>query len=193
METSLICTHRLQPFHRGHLNFWIEIRKNYAEHLTICVLRNSIHLERVKGEMKGPKSYKNLSRLAFAIDRNPLPNWERLRLASIAIQNEPLLASNATVMLRDRPDVDWEKSIEDLPKNRVWVFNPQSDPDFSKAKIQFYTSKGEKVIELNLGRYEDLEGQDIRKQLSSGSDDLSFLPECCRDYFQNHCAEYFRK
>ena len=191
MEKFLICTNRLQPLHLGHVQFWMEIRKRYKEHLIICILRRSQQLESVRVDLENSDPFESLSRLANAVDRVPLPNWERLRLTSLAVASEPLLAKNSTVLLRDRPDRSWEASVEDLPKNRAWVFNVAADASFSQAKLDFYTSKGEEVIEVNVPRHRGYEGMRIREAIRTGNHDLSFLPPACHDYFRTNCLHYF--
>jgi len=169
----------------------MEIRKRYKEHLVICILRRSQHLEHVKTGLENAVTYHSFSRLANALDRVPLPNWERLRLASLAVANEPLLAENTTVLLRDRPDVSWESSIEDLPRDRMWAFNVTAEVPFSRAKLEYYTAKGEKVIEMDSGRFGGYDGYTIRGELRAGRQDLSFLPSACHDYFRDNCLKYF--
>lgn len=191
MAAVIICTHRLQPLHLGHLRFWMEVRRKYQQHLVICVLRRSGQVESLRLGLRNPDTFEEFSRFAFAIERNPLPNWERLRLTSLAVASEPLLAQNTTVLLRNRPDVSWDSSIEDLPKDRRWVFNVISEPTFSRAKVEFYKSRGEKVLELELGRFGGFDGDQIRKLLRTGNNDLSFLPSACQEFFKEHCLKHF--
>jgi len=191
MDEAIICSHRLQPLHLGHLHFWMEVRQKYQEHLIICILRRSEELENVRIGLGNPDTFEAFSRLAFAIERNPLPNWERLRLTSLAVASEPTLIQNTTILLRNRPDVSWEASIEDLPKARKWAFNVISEPSFSRAKVEYYRARGEEVIEMNFGRYGGYDGQDIRGLLRKGNRDFSFLPPACQQYFADNCLRYF--
>lgn len=193
MEDYIICTHRLQPLHFGHVRFWLAIREKFKDrHLIICILRRSRHLQYLREGLKNPETFEEFGRLAFAIDRNPLPNWQRLRLACLATAAEPLLRTTSTVILRNRTDISWEASIEDLPENRVWAFNVGAEPEFSRAKSEFYESREEDVVMLDVSRGEGQNAFEIRTALRAGDDDLSFLPQACRSYFLDECQEYFQ-
>jgi hypothetical protein len=162
-------------------------------HLVVCVLRPVLHRITTQSEtvLQEADKFYQLSQTALTDDRNPLPNWERRRLASIAINSERLLTGHTTTILRHRPDLSWETSIEDLPANRTWVFNITAEPEFNQTKLNFYRSKGENVVEVNVERYKGFEGSTIRNALRTGDKDFSFLPNACLDYFRGHILNYF--
>jgi hypothetical protein len=184
----IIVSGRFQPVHLGHLHFWLELRKQFREPLIICVLRQPRLGQLTAMGVQEP--YHELSRSAQSLDRNPLPNWERLQLVTYAVTNEPRLAGNTTALLRTRPDLDWEGSLEDLPAMRTWIFHRSSE--FERAKAKYYRSMGENVVEIDVGP-RDLEGTAIRRALILGETDLSFLPPGCEAFFANQCRHYFEE
>jgi hypothetical protein len=192
MSRAMIFTGRLQPLHWGHVNFWLHCRQLYSEHLIICILRNSRPLQRLATQVSDPKTYVDHSRLAFALDRNPLPNWERLRLANIAIESQPKLHGNTTIILRNRPDISWEDSLVDLPQDRVWLFR-EDGLAFTNTKIEFYRTKGEEVRTVQFSDDLSRRATDIRAQWKGGNLDLSFLPEACHPYFRGEVVPYLTK
>lgn len=189
MESVMICTHRLQPLHLGHVRFWREIRKRFSEHLIICILRNEF--TEVPNDSGDANEFMALSASAFATGRTPLPNWERLRLAQLAVAADPLLQASTTVILRHRADLSWQRSIEDLPEKRTWIFNLTHEAAFDSAKVKFYTGKGENTVTVPVGRAEGLSGSTIRDALKLGTD-YSFLPPACVEYFRQHCLSFFQ-
>ena len=188
-ETVMVISSRFQPLHLAHVEFWREARKRYQEHLVICVLRRSQERAVSPKSPKDEHDYLSGSLWTRAAENNPIPNFQRLRLVEIAVSVEPTLRGNTTVMLRDRPDTMWERSIQDLPPNRVWAFDP-SKSDFDKSKPDFYMSKGEETRTIEFSTADLHSGRDIRNRLRNGSVDLSFLPEACRDYFARECLPF---
>lgn len=185
----IITSGRFQPLHKGHMKFWEKIKKRFPHNLLlVCVLRNPYELHHF--DVKNSNKFLKMSIWTHAKERNPLPNWERFRLISIAIMNNSLLQNSTHVIFRDKPELNWEKSIMDLPNNRVWVFNPQKS-SFDMAKIEYYKMKNEKVMEISL----DINGfsaRKIREELKGEIKDLSFLPEYCHEYFISNCLKYFQ-
>lgn len=183
----MVITGRLQPLHMGHIELWRRLAQEFDEHLVICILRQTTSI--VATTSLGGDSFLTLSAETHGDESNPLPNFTRLRLVQLAIRNDSILANRATPLLRDRPDISWDSSLRDLPSRRVWVFNVQRS-DLDRSKPAFYKSKGELVREVSFGTLGNFEARNIRLMLRSGSRDLSFLPENCRDYFQASCLPH---
>ncbi len=185
----MIVTGRFQPFHNAHLNLLRYLKTNYHEHLIICILRRSNRIDLLKKNESALTTYEQLSAYTRTVERNPLPNWQRFRLISLAVESDFLLSKNATIIFRDRPDLNWEKSLIDLPSNRIWVFNALAG-EFDKSKVEYYKTRDEsvRIVELN----SELHGQDIRMAIRDGSEDFSFLPAACVEYFKNECLQYIK-
>ena len=185
----MLVTNRLQPIHRGHVLFWKSLVRYRARILVVCVLRNenrlpSAKLTAVENEFARAAKWTRLP------ENNPLPDFHRLRLAALAISSDPILRQYAFPMLRSRPDTMWESSLEDLPENRLWVFNATKS-NFDRTKPDFYRARGERVKVVQLGDF-GYEGSSIREQLKNGTKDLSFLPRGCTTFFRNHCLKFFQ-
>lgn len=188
-EKVMIVSGRFQPLHNSHIDLWRELRSRYSEHLIICVLRRSKEVSLIQSGEYNIDEFLSLSVWAQAFERNPLPNWQRLRLVKLAVDAEPIFRLNTTVLLRDRPDLAWQRSIEDLPPNRVWIFN-SARSELDRAKPHYYRSKGEEVIEVDFTGPTTYTGEVIRNRLRSGIMDLSFLPEACQEYFSKECLHF---
>lgn len=185
MPPAIIFTGRLQPVHSGHIAFWRILKRKYPHHqLVICILRQA-SLSNSGIKHTSPDQFHQLAAEVFDKARNPLPNWERLVLATLAARTDPLL-QNAILLLRDRPDVSWPASLQDLPSNRVWAINVDSPLD--AAKVAFYRGQGEAVDAFSLPR--SLDSTTIRGRLRRGEPDLSFLPRECHEYFRQCCLPY---
>ncbi|MCK4790118.1 MAG: hypothetical protein KAV87_40645 [Desulfobacteraceae bacterium] len=184
----LIVTNRLQPLHRGHLLFWKEICNRFSQQLIICVLRD---IQRFAGIDTDGSEYERKARWTMLKEQNPLPQELRFELAWRVVRNDTVLVNRAKVLLRVHPLLDWDKSLEGLPENRVWVFN-RTKSDFDASKIDFYHQKGEEVIVLECGDY-GYSARHIRQRLAIGERDVSFLPEECRKLFKSKCIQYFNK
>jgi hypothetical protein len=191
-EQVLLVTNRLQPIHRGHTLFWRRLVTESAGVLVVCVLRNEGCMS-PPGHGMAPtaNAFTEAAKWTRLAENNPLPDFHRLRLVSLAIASDPVLRLRALPILRSRPDNAWEKSLEDLPVNRLWVFNATKS-DFDRKKAKFYRAHGEKVKIVRLGNF-DYDGASIREELRKGLTNISFLPIGCAAFFRNHCLEYFQK
>jgi nicotinic acid mononucleotide adenylyltransferase len=189
MHRTMIVSGRFQPLHLGHIQTWLAVTENHSAGLVICILRRSSQLETLRQVPPEPSTFGAYSRIAWALEKNPLPNWHRLRLVTLAVANEPRLALRTTIVLRARPDVSWDTSLEDLPLARTWIFH--AGANFDTAKADYYRRRGEPVYEIEQARNTEYQGSVIRARLREGSRDFGFLPPACREYFEQECLTYF--
>lgn len=188
---TIIFTGRFQPLHMGHIHFLEAVkRKHPKDLLLLCVIRNTMRNQIAKVD----STFHQLSQKKQTQVNNPLPNCNRYRLLSLAVQGNDILKWNTEIVFRNRSDVDWDESVVDLPKDRIWVFPKYGKEAFDKEKVAFYQSKREciEIIEF----YDDnaaYSATTIRNQLKEygKNADLSFLPNACREYFCDECMEYF--
>lgn len=184
-QEYLIITGRFQPLHNLHLDTFRKILQGNKYHLIVCVLKNNttqISKKRSQYAIESSKVQKK--------ENNPLPVWKRVMLLNLAIANDDILKSRVTVLARERPDIDWVKSIEDLPENRIWVFNI-GNGEFDKTKVEFYKNKNEKMLIVDFPS--PLSGTQIRERLRNGNKNFDFLPECCWSFFQQECFSQILK
>lgn len=184
---NYIFTGRFQPLHKGHIAFLEKVKEIYPNDLLIiCIIRNSIE----KTPVIATSSF-----YREAIDKqkrcnNPLPNWERYMLLKLAIDNSIVLRKNTIILFRNRPEINWENSISDLPKERIWLLPEKAKEKFDEEKYKYYLSKKEKIMKISLD-IPQYSGTLIRKQLLSGNREFDFLPDYCVDYFNQECLKYF--
>ena len=189
-ETTMIVTGRFQPLHKGHFEFLRHLRKEYNEHLIICILRRPFSVDLATNEKTVASSiYEELSKWTRNSKQNPLPNWQRFRLLSIAVNSDPIFAGKTSILFRGRPDLFWEKSLIDLPENRIWVFNPCKG-EFDQSKVEYYKERGERVRLVDFDKAIRFRGEVIRKRFLTGEKDLRFLPKACQSYFKKECLQY---
>lgn len=183
---NIIFTGRFQPLHNGHMEMLRAIKKNHPNDLLIvCIIRNSI-------EDLSPEFNSEFSRYSIIKQRrcnNPLPNWERYMLVKLAIENDRMINKNTIIIFRDRSDIDWDLSIQDLPKNRLFIFPNVNREPFDKAKIKHYVDHGENIELIDVKMVNS--ATNIRNALKSGDKSLDFLPDVCREYFVENCMNYF--
>ncbi len=186
--STLIFTGRFQPLHNKHIELLEEIKRIHPnELLIICIIRNSID----NTVANDNNSFNKESIKKQTKENNPIPNWNRYMLIKLAIESNPILRNNTIVMFRDRSDLDWEKSLQDLPDDRVWIFPKIHREKFDIEKYNFYLSKNEKIETINVKKDNDISATQIRNNLKQGNYDLSFLPNNCQTYFKNECLKYF--
>lgn len=189
-ENVIVTSSRLQPIHEDHLAFWEHLEEKFDDHLVICVLRE-VPPEASAEVKEDAETYEEYSGWTRRDKQNPLSEWERLRLAEIAVSNSKVLSNSASVIFRERPDISWGDSLSTLPDSRRWAFNVTKSA-FDSTKPQHYESRGEDVVRVEFGKPSNHEGSKIREALRTGSDDLSFLPSGCHNYFRDHCLSQFR-
>ena len=187
--STYVFTGRFQPLHLGHISFIRRIKELYpSDLLIICILRNS-------GGDITPKTLSPFHTVSInkqTAANNPLPNWNRYMLVSLAIKNDPILRNNTEIIFRNRSDIDWEDSIMDLPEDRIWVFPQNSREEFDSEKIRYYQGKEEKIQLIESTDYSSMySGTIIRDSLRAGDRSFNFLPSSCVDYFQQECLRYF--
>lgn len=188
---AYIFTGRFQPIHKGHIRFLEAAKKKHPEDLLIiCVIRNSTGNEKAVTE----SVFHMESKTKQVSANNPMPNWNRYWLLSLAVNASDILRDNTVIIFRDRSDLNFQKSVSDLPEDRVWIFPSYAKESFDEAKIQYYQEQNE-VVEL-IDFYDNsvmYSGGAIRNMLNAhyGDMDLSFLPDSCREYFQEECLKYF--
>lgn len=186
---NIVFTGRFQPLHIGHIEFIRTIKRKYPkELLIICIIRNSY-------EEILPKEKNNfylVSKEKQQKINNPIPNWERFILLKTAIDNDNELKNNTIIIFRDRPDLDWTKSVQDLPENRMFIFPSYCQESFDFEKIQFYKNKNESIDIIDNFNENQYSASQIRTDLRKGNKKISFLPSCCRDYFIKNCLKYFK-
>jgi len=188
-DKYLIVTGRFQPLHFGHLDLFRNVITEFGLHLIICILRKEEKKNIDLNEL-GASEFEKMCYAVQSEANNPLPNWQRLELLNTAIRNDKFLKDRVTIMLRDRPDTDWEKSIQDLPENRIWIFNT-SNSKFDRAKVEFYRDKQEETITVNYPSL--INGTDIRKELRKKPTTFNFLPIECQAFFEKNCFHFFRQ
>lgn len=185
-DTYLILTGRFQPLHYGHLNLLLEARKRFPYNpIIVCII------EKVYSESDKDTFTKDV--LKFLPQNNQLPNWERYMLLDYAIKGFDMLNEKTYIVFRSNPNIDWEASLIDLPRNRVWLFPKNVQENFDRQKKIDYLNRGENFIEIETNDYENYHGSIFRDKLLSGKiDDLNFLPKWCHDYFIKECLKYYR-
>ena len=185
---TYIFTGRFQPLHLGHISFLKTIKQRYpSDLLIVCILRNSKRNE----SPKIMNDFYLISKAKQIESNNPLPNWNRYMLLSLAIKDDPLLRNNTIILFRNRSDIDWEESIADLPEKRIWVFPRYTKEKFDEEKVKYYKEKKESIEIIDCDEQVSFSGTTIRKSLIDGDRSLEFLPLCCRDYFRDECLKYF--
>ena len=189
--STIIFTGRFQPLHMGHIHMLEAIKRKYPNNLLLlCMIRNTTGTKKAKGD----SSFHQIAQKKHATTNNPLPNWNRYRLLSLAVQGNELLREHTEIIFRNRSDLDWDESVADLPDDRIWVFPRHGKEEFDKEKVEYYRSKGERVEIIDY--FDDnpaCSATAVREQIKKyGKNvDLSFLPESCKDYFRAECLKYF--
>ena len=185
---NLVFTGRFQPLHLGHINTLKNIKHMFPNDLLIiCIIRNTIK-EEIPLENN---SFYQLSKDKQQSVNNPLPNWNRYMLLKLAIDADKELSNNTIILFRDRSDIDWEKSIKDLPDERVFLLPSYNKESFDQEKLKYYQSKNEKIEFIQGSKDGFMSATDIRNQLKNGNYNLEFLPDVCKEYFKNECLKYF--
>ena len=184
---NYIITGRFQPLHLGHLALFENVKTEFPNDLLIiCIVRKST-------SFAIPKEDSVFFRESISVHdklNNPLPNWERFILLKTAIYSNDILRNNTVILFRDRPDIDWNKSIEDLPSERCFVFPKHKKTKFDELKIDLYKKMKEDFIEID-NSYDYISSTMIRNDLRNGIYDFNFLPNCCVEYFREYCLKYF--
>lgn len=180
-----ITTGRFQPMHMAHVMYWRHIVEQLNLPLVICVLKKQ---ERLADSVIC--SFAASSTEHHQRERNPMSDSQRLRLVQLAVLDDEVLNGRTTVVLRTRPDIGWSESLDGLPENRLWIFNPLKD-NFDHIKSEHYKGRGEGVELLPMTRYNGWNGQIIRNALQSGDSSLDFLPNSCRTFFREECLSLF--
>ena len=187
---AFIFSGRFQPLHLGHIAFIKKIKEKHpCDLLLICIIRNSI-INNIPPKVESEFHRENISKQTHY--NNPLPNWNRYMLMSIAIENDPLLRKNTEIIFRDRSDINWEASLVDLPDDRIWIFPRQTRDNFDAEKVRYYYDQNEKIefIDCPIDTF-FVSGTKIRNSLLDGDKSFDFLPSCCRRYFEQECLQYF--
>ena len=191
--STIIFSGRFQPLHMGHIHMLEAIKRKFPDDLLLlCLIRNTTKIKAAKEE----SAFHQLSLKKQTAANNPLPNWNRYRLLSLAVQGNEVLKENTEIIFRNRSDLDWAESIEDLPEDRIWVFPNYGKEEFDKQKVEFYLAKGEHVEIIEF--YDNNPGYSatvIREHLKKDgrNADFSFLPDACRAYFKEECLKYFQE
>lgn len=184
---NYIFTGRFQPLHKGHIAFLEKVKEMFPNDLLIiCIIRNSI--ESIK-----PIASSDFYKAAIEKQKkynNPLPNWERYMLLKLVVENNELLNKNTIILFRNRPEINWESSVSDLPEERIWLIPEKAKEKFDEEKYLFYLSMQEKIMKIP-ANFTNYSGTLIRKQLFSGNSEFNFLPDYCVDYFKQYCLKYF--
>lgn len=190
----LIVSGRYQPPHRSHINFLEHILATHANaSLIVNVLENPESFADKDLDVLGDDNFAHLSSIASQSEKNILPNWHRIVLMNLAVQNSEILSGRTYVLPRVRPEYSWRKSVANLPKVRTWVFNEGYDHEFSAAKIDYYKQRGENVLPMSYADATGLSGTDLRAKMASGENVHNELPEGCIDYFERHCRKFFEE
>lgn len=188
---NYIFTGRFQPLHKGHISFLECIKKQHPDDLLIiCIIRNTYK----HGDYDGLSNFCRESLQKHQHYNNPLPNWNRYVLLSLAVKSNQLLKNNTEIIFRNRSDIDWEDSVIDLPKNRVWVLPKYSKESFDFEKQKYYLSKNEQVELIDFfDTNTNYSAGHIRRQLKNEGKEckFDFLPDICREYFNKECLKYF--
>ena len=188
----LVTSGRYQTPHVSHMEFFEYVLSLHEDaELVVCVLQSPVTFSDDDLDVLGDASFARLSKLAADEAKNPLPNWHRFKLMSLALAANENLRGRSHVMMRSRPELSWTGSVVDLPEDRVWVFNTAYDQEFSTTKAEYYRKRGETVEPLSFTSTADATGTEIRERASKGEDVSRHLPDGCHDYFDAHCRHYY--
>lgn len=187
--SNYIFTGRFQPLHLGHIKFLESFKKEHPDDLLIiCIIRNTTE-KNLDPKEKSGFYFESIKKQR--IENNPLPNWNRYMLLKIAIESNELLKNNTIIFFRNRSDLNWDLSVSDLPKDRIWLLPSYEKEKFDEEKYKYYISKNERIELISVDYNCNYSGEVIRNLLKSNHTDLSFLPFECREYFKKECLGYF--
>jgi cytidyltransferase-like protein len=186
-----IFTGRFQPLHKGHISFLENVKMCHPDStLLICIIRQTTQPQ----PFASNSSFNKESIMKHHPQNNPLPNWNRYMLLSLAVKSNHFLRENTEIIFRNRSDIDWDESVQDLPKDRIWLLPKYAKEPFDLEKQKYYQSKNERIETIDLyNKEEDYSASNIRRQLRKYREnaDLSFLPKACREYFRLECLPFF--
>ena len=189
--THYIFTGRFQPLHKGHISFLEAARRLFSDGiLIICILRNSCNSNDMRDKTGNP--FWAAYREKELPSNNPLPNWNRYWLLRLATSNSEILNYNTVILFRNRPELNWEDSLTDLPDNRIWLMNEKPRDKGEIVKRDFYKSKGERIGCVPFQSINtDYSATMIRNKLKKDPTYIDFLPDCCHSFFSEECLSYF--
>ncbi len=186
--STYIFTGRFQPLHTGHIALLEAFRERHPnEFLLICIIRQS-----EQHSVEPLNAFATVSMSKQQLINNPLPNWERYELLHLAIRNNDLLKNNTEIIFRERSDIDWQNSIKDLPQDRIWVLPSYMKETFDLEKYNYYKLKNERIELIQVSSDSKISATKIRESLRLGTEDYSFLPDVCVDYFKSNCSKFFK-
>lgn len=172
-EPFAVWTGRFQPPHLGHLGILKEsLRQTPFPH---CVAITSY-----TSWMSSDSAFSEAAAPSYAAERNPLTEWERMRLMLLLI--EGLQADRVIVpVVVPRHDWDWAVVSRFYPPNRVICLTAKDD--FEVAKKDLWERRGERVRVVDLP-VDPLTTTAIRQRVADGDEWRNYLPQATWSYFE---------
>lgn len=169
-----VWTGRFQPAHEGHFAI-------LKHSIMVLQLPHAAILTSYSGWESRTGEYGVMARVAYDSARNPLTEWERVRLMLLGLEQHQL-DDDVTVMVAPRHDLDWEHVSRFYPRRRLICLTDKDD--FEQAKADLWTQRGERIYVFRNFRNElTLTTTKIRALVRSGADWRSFMPEASHAFF----------
>lgn len=172
VQIVIVFTGRFQPFHNGHISLIDYIKKLYPnEILCIAIVRNVPTNSLTEFDLRANHALND--------SRNLLTSEKTLYIVQQTLSD--LGYKNVISTLIPRPsDQTWHIIDSILDSNRIWAFtcNAEEPDEWEQTKIDYYKSKGEKVIVFPINK--EISGTKIRNLIKEKNFEMlsNLLPKC---------------